>query len=71
MIYELWDTESNNVIATCDSEAEVLAIVRAQAQRHGDQAVDRFSLLRADGEHVSGVAGGSALLARAGETGRG
>lgn len=59
--YELWDSESGNLIAELDSEVEALAAVHRAALLHGAAALQRLSLLRCSGEGSTVVARGSQL----------
>lgn len=48
MIYELWDSSSGNAIAGFPTEAEALAIVRAEIEAGGRGAVHEWFLRKAD-----------------------
>ncbi len=63
MTYELWDTESRNVIGEFESEADALAAVLEAVQLNGVESVAAFTLIGAfdDGE-VKGLAGGGELV---------
>jgi hypothetical protein len=66
MIYELWDTESRNLIGTYDSEAAALAAVAALAERYGTDAIASLMLGCEDGRGRSRqLASGADLAARA------
>ena len=47
MTYELWDTESHNVIGDFDSENEALAAVLEAVELNGEESVSMFTLLAA------------------------
>ena len=64
MWYEIWDTETRNIIMWHDSEAEVLAVVAATIEAQGREAVATWLLVREDGtesENDRNIAGGDAL----------
>ena len=65
--YELWETQSGNLMEAFDSEAEALAAVARTAGKHGEAATETFALFRADDESddVDCIAAGAELLARA------
>jgi hypothetical protein len=44
MHWELWDTESGNMVGDYDSEAEALAVVREAVRRHGPGVVATLAL---------------------------
>jgi hypothetical protein len=48
MLYELWDTESGTLLGAYSTEAEALAVVRANVQRYGAEYVAAWSLGRLD-----------------------
>jgi hypothetical protein len=63
MTYELWDTESHNVIGDFDSENEALAAVLEAVELNGEESVSMFTLLAAyDDGSVKGIAGGRKLV---------
>lgn len=63
MIYELWDTESRNVIGEFDSEAEALAAVREAVEENGDESAALFTLIAVHDDGASiGIAGGARLV---------
>lgn len=43
--YELWDGETGNLVASCRTETEALALVRATIAAHGPKAVEPWGLL--------------------------
>ena len=43
--FELWDGETGNLVASCRTEAEALALVRATIAAHGLKAVEPWGLL--------------------------
>lgn len=66
MTYELWDTESRNVIGEFDSEADALAAVLEAVQLNGAESVAAFTLIGAfDDGAVKGLAAGQELVERA------
>jgi hypothetical protein len=44
MHWELWDTESGNMVGDYDSEAEALAVVREAVRRHGPSVANTLAL---------------------------
>lgn len=63
MIYELWDTESRNVVGEFDSEAEALAAVLEAVDENGDEAAALFTLIAVhDNGTSNGIAGGARLI---------
>lgn len=56
--YELWDTDSRNMVAEFASRAEALLAVHAAVQAHGRQAVETLALSTEDGD------GGGEVIAR-------
>jgi hypothetical protein len=63
MAYELWDTESRNLAAVYDSEAEALAAVRDAVDRHGRGYAASFALVHEDKRgHSKTVAMGVDLI---------
>ena len=44
MHWELWDTETGNLVGDYDTEAEALAVVRAALARHGPDAAAWLAL---------------------------
>lgn len=66
MDWELWETDSGNLLYHFGAEAAVLAAVRELISLNGPDTMDAVTLLRADaGGAVSAVATGSELVARA------
>jgi hypothetical protein len=68
--YELWDTDTSNLVAAHDSETEALAFVRAYADQHGPAYPSSWALLWDDEESddAGEIAEGQALLDLAGVT---
>lgn len=66
MIYELWDTEGRNLVASFDTETEALQVVRDAVDRHGLDALTTVALVQEDerGESET-LAIGAALVERA------
>jgi hypothetical protein len=63
MIYELWDTESRNVIGEFDAEAEALAAVLEAVNANGDASAALFTLIAVHDDGTSkGIAGGAQLV---------
>ncbi len=63
MTYELWDTESRNLIGEFDSEPDALAAVLEAVVFNGEQSAATFTLLGADDNGtVKGIAGGTKLI---------
>jgi hypothetical protein len=48
MTYELWDTETNNIVGAYESESDALAVVRRAMSTHGVGYADELALLRED-----------------------
>lgn len=74
MHWELWDTESGNMVGDYDSEADALAVVRDAVRRHGPGVV-RTLALGAEHDDEGGddavlppVIQGADLVARAADT---
>jgi hypothetical protein len=71
MHWELWDTETGNLIGDYDSEAEALAVVRDALRRHGASVAETLALgvehdeECGDDAALPPVVGGAALAARA------
>jgi hypothetical protein len=66
MSYELWDTESANLLGDYPTEQEALIVVRRTALAHGSSAVSSFALAFEDEEgETHPIAAGEALLDRA------
>jgi len=69
MAFELWETESRNMAAVYDTEAEALAGIREAVDLHGKQYVESFALVYEDKRgSAKTVAMGSDLIARAHHT---
>jgi hypothetical protein len=66
MTYELWDTESGNLVQAYGSEAEALALVRAALDAYGSTYAADLALLVDSGRgDVKTLAAGEELAARA------
>jgi hypothetical protein len=61
--YELWNTESRNIVGA--SAAEALALVQEAIDAHGANYADMLALIVDDGEAVQTLAIGAELAARA------
>lgn len=59
--YELWDSDSGNLIAEFDTESEALVAIHRTALLDGAAALESLSLLRCSGEGSTLVARGSQL----------
>jgi hypothetical protein len=46
MAYDLWETDTNNIIATFDTEEEALAAIREEVEAYGPQYVETWLLIR-------------------------
>jgi hypothetical protein len=46
MTYELWETQSGNVMASFQNEGQALAAVVDRARRHGPESVESIALVR-------------------------
>ena len=70
-IYELWETESGNLMASFDTEAAALAAVAALVREHGPSSVATVALARLDdqdeGCEMTRIAAGDELLTRIGQ----
>ena len=65
--YELWDTESGNLLDDFDSEAQALETVRELIVLNGSDSTDALALTRVDvNGRTTTLAMGEALAARAG-----
>jgi hypothetical protein len=67
--YELWETQSGNLMASYERESEALRAVADRARRHGPESITSIALVQIDeadedGEMVT-LATGADLLARA------
>lgn len=67
VIYELWDSRSNNLVATFESESEALHVVAKAIVEQGEAVVEPLELLWDDEERdeYGTVAVGKALIERA------
>lgn len=66
MIYELWDTESGNLIQAYESEADALALVRSAVDAYGaEYAADLALLLDSGRGDLTTIASGQDLAQRA------
>lgn len=69
LAYELWETESGNLMASYDSEGEALRAISDRAHRHGPSSVLSIALVQVDEandqDEMTTLAEGAALLARA------
>ena len=64
-IYEVWDTESGNILTAYPTEREALDLVRANLHEFGPDAVQRWALVRERSGRSKFLAEGAALIARA------
>ncbi len=71
LIYEVWETESGNLMASFASEADALAAVAARVREHGPASVATLALASVDDEdddaEMTRVAAGDELLVRIGQ----
>jgi hypothetical protein len=66
MTYELWDTESGNLIQAYENEADALALVRAALDAYGSSYATDLALLVDTGRgDLKTVAAGMELAERA------
>lgn len=66
MIYELWDTDTFNLVGSYESEADALGVVRSAVARHGTGYVEGLALVSEDDRGRSRtLAEGRHLLDRA------
>lgn len=66
MVYELWDMETNNLMASYDDEQRALKAVYDALLRGGERAVDGVALIQEDSlGNSSFIASGGALAERA------
>ncbi|MGH2353058.1 MAG: hypothetical protein ACRDI2_04625 [Chloroflexota bacterium] len=63
--YELWETESGNLIDTFPTEEEALADVRATITEFGRESVVTYALAHETRRRTKLIAQGDALVARA------
>jgi hypothetical protein len=61
MIYELWDTESRNLVAEFDSRDDAISAVRQTLNAQGRSAIETLLLGTEDGD------GGGEVIARGAE----
>jgi hypothetical protein len=63
VIYDLWDSETGNIIAVFDTKAEALSVVREALSRHGEEYVESLLLGQEDSRgHTSPLAQGKDLV---------
>ena len=68
MYYELWDTETANMVECFDNETAALQMVREMVQEYGPDAVDDWALISGDESgRRTAIAAGSSLFQRATE----
>ena len=71
LIYELWETESGNLMASFGSEGAALAAVASLVREYGPSSVATVALARLDDEdegcEMTRLAAGDELLARIGQ----
>ncbi len=65
MIYAIWNTETGNREGWYQSEAEALADVRDAVARFGREFVHSWALAQHDGDDLTRIAEGEALIDRA------
>ncbi len=65
MVFELWDTESCNLLDVYESEDDALRDVFAAMTAHGPRAVATLLLGQDEGEHARPIARGAELARRA------
>lgn len=66
MTYELWDTDSGNLIRSYSTLDEALALVGTAVTNHGRRYVSNWALVRmGDGGALSTIARGARLADRA------
>lgn len=73
MVYDLWDSDSGNIIGTYSTRDEALSVVREALAKHGAAYVESLLFGQEDGRgRARAVARGKQLvqLALAGEPGR-
>jgi len=67
--YELWETQTGNLMASYDDEHQALRAAAACAQRHGSESLESVALIRVDGDDEDGaveeIAAGRDLFDRA------
>lgn len=66
-VYEVWDTETRNLVTASEHEDEVLAFIREHVAQHGRKYPASWVLLWDDdaADEAGQIAEGSALIARA------
>lgn len=66
MTFELWDTESGNLLAVYPSRSAALTFVKTVVSEDGRQAVEQWELFEMqDGERAESIAYGERLAALA------
>jgi hypothetical protein len=68
MIYEIWDTDSANLLGSFSSESEALSIVRAAVTDHGARRIRLWALTSKDlssNGRTTTIAKGAQLVERA------
>jgi len=65
MHYELWDTESGNLLDDFDTQGDALGSVRSLMLLNGDGAMSAVALVRVEGGRAVTVASGDGLEALA------
>ena len=66
MTYELWDTETRNIVGAYVSEEDALVVVREAIGAHGTRYADTLALVHEDARGaVQTLAVGAALAERA------
>lgn len=63
-MYELWDAQSRNLIATYRSEADALSAVRTFIEDDGEESIEGVALVRHDPDGSGNVIAADAALAR-------
>ncbi len=54
MAYELWETESGNLMASFSTEAAALAAVADRVSKHGPSSVETIALFAVDDSDADG-----------------
>jgi hypothetical protein len=63
MTFQLWETESANLVGSYPTEEAALAVVRSAIEKHGLEALDTIVLLREGARgRLTTVAEGPALV---------
>lgn len=65
MVYAIWDTTSANIVDSYRSEEEAFADVRDAVTRFGREHGRSWALARHEGDSVTALAEGEALIDRA------